>query len=332
MKFLSINGPIAALSVLTAGSIVGIALPTQSASLNNTLVDFSEYAFPTAATIVEGRQDYNLLDDATGAKLTADNGDQADFSLDFSHSGPQALSATGTPNLKVDGKKIVSNRGFARPVARNNPGTLVSTTVKLMFAADWEITDFAADFTSLNTGSALWEYATLGFLKPDGTMFSAAPTIAAYDNAASFSGSPSAGWYVAAAKETVQGVGTAKTLSGGNGPSDKLKLTYGLAGLTPGTAIGGLVWTSYLADVRGVENNNSSLTASWTGFSVSGQRRSVQPTTQTITTLPLVSQQISSIPIAQPITPKKVNEPASRAFVLFGIVGLGAIVCRRPQS
>jgi hypothetical protein len=330
MKFLSINGPIAALSLLTAGSIVGITMPTQAASLNNTslnntLVDFGEYAFPAASTIVEGRQDYNLFDDATGVKLTADNGDGTDFSLEYSHSGAKALSATGTPNLKVDGKKIVSNRGFAKSVAINNPGTLVSTTVKLMFAADWEITDFVADFTSLNTGSALWEYATLGFLKPDGTMFSAAPTIAAYNNATSLTGSPSIGWYVAAAKETVQGVGTAKTISGGNGPRDNLKLTYGLAGLNPGTAIGGLVWTSYLADVRGVENNNSSLTASWTGFSVSGQRRSSQ------TILP-IGQEVNNIQVFKPPVMKKVNEPASRAFALFSIVGLGTIVRRRSQT
>jgi hypothetical protein len=323
MKLLSINGPIAAISAVTVGAIVGTAMPGQAASLNNAVVDFSEYAFPTVSTIVEGRKDYNLFNDVTGAKLTTDNGDAADVSLEFSNSGPKALSATGTPNLKVDGKKIVSTRGFNKPVI-NNAGTVVSTTVKLLFGASWEITNFAADFTSLNTGSALWEYATLGFLQPDGTLFSAAPTIAAYNNATSFTGSPSLGWYVAASKETVQGVGTVKTGTAGHGLSDNLKLTYEAVGLQPGTAIGGLVWTSYLADVRGVENASSSLTASWTGFTVSGQRRSTQTT-------PPISQEVNNIQISRPTVVKKVNEPASRAFVLFGIVGLGAIVCRRSQ-
>jgi hypothetical protein len=324
MKSVSINGSIAALSMAAVSSLVMVPLSASAASLNQTVVDFSEYTFPSVSTIVEGRKDYNLFNDVTGAKLTSDNGDVADFSLEFSNSGAQALSATGTPNLKVDGKKIVSTRGFNKPVT-NNPGTLVSTTVKLLFGANWSITDFTADFTSLNTGSALWEYATLGFLKPDGTMFSPAPPIAAYNNATSFTGSPSLGWYVAASKATVQGVGTAKTGTVGNGASDNLKLTYAAAGLTPGTAIGGLVWTSYLADVRGVENGISSLTASWTGFTVSGQWRS----TPTIATMPVISQPVGNIQVLQSTVTKKVNEPMSGAFALFGVVGFGAIVCRR---
>jgi hypothetical protein len=37
------------------------------------------------------------------------------------------------------------------------------------------------------------------------------------------------------------------------------------------------VWSSYLEDVRGVDNGTSSFTASWTEFMISGSSRSIAP-------------------------------------------------------
>jgi hypothetical protein len=261
-------------AILGMGAIAGSPMPVQAASLKNVVIDFSEYTFPTATTALSGLQSYNLLNDQTGAKLAVDNGDGDDFTIDYSSSNAAALSSSGTPNLKLTGKTIVSNRGFNKAVQQNNPGSLVSTTAKLLFSEDWQITDLQAKFTSLNTSGTLWEYAVLGFLQPDGSMFSPMPVVGAYGQASGLTGSPSVGWYVAGNKGTLQGVGTNKTSGVLNGPADKLTLTYALAGLAPGTAIGGLVWSSYLEDVRGVDNGTSSFTASWTEFMISGSSRS----------------------------------------------------------
>jgi hypothetical protein len=265
-------------AMVGVGAIALSPMPAQAATLKNLVIDFSEYAFPSATTDLSGPPKlYNLLNDQTGAKLLADNGDGDDFTIEYSDSDPAALSSPGTPNLKLTGKTIVSNRGFNKAVQQNNSGSLVSTTAKLLFTEVWQITDLQAKFTSLNTAGTLWEYSVLGFLKPDGSMFSPMPMIGAYGQASGLSGSPSVGWYVAANKGTLQDVGTNKTSGGLTGPADKLTLTYALAGLAPGTAIGGLVWSSYLEDVRGVDNGTSSFTASWTEFMISGSSRSAFP-------------------------------------------------------
>jgi hypothetical protein len=120
----------------------------------------------------------------------------------------------------------------------------------------------SANFLSLNTAGILWEYSVLGFLDPNGNPFSAAPVMGAYNSAASFTGSPSKGWYVAANKGTVTGVGGSQTTAGTSGPADDLLLTYALAGLTSGTQVGGLSWTTYLEDTRGTSNGISNFTAS----------------------------------------------------------------------
>lgn len=257
------------------GAIAQLAMPSQAASLKNVVIDFSEYAFLKEKISDEKQRDYNLLDVETGAKLTTDNGDGNDFRIEYELSDAAPLSSSGTPNLKLDGKKIVSSRGFNKAVQKNNPGSLVWTTTKLMFSDDWRITDLQAKFTSLNTAGTLWEYSLLGFLKPDGSVFSPVPAIASYSQASGFTGSPSLGWYVAADKGTVLDVGSSQTAVGKSGLKNDVTLTYALAGLTAGTEVGGLVWMSYLEDVRGLNNGASSFTASWTEFMISGESRSI---------------------------------------------------------
>jgi hypothetical protein len=267
------------LSVTTAAMTTAatglMAMPAQAATFMGVKIDFNEYPFPTVQTNVTGNYGYNLLDDLTGTKLPNNNGDAIDFTIDFATTSGQAdlqwqSNSTG---------RWTSNRSFTTSPTKNNPGTLVSTTALLRFDPHLLVTDLSAAFTSLNTSGNLWEYSVLGFLKPDGTPFSAAPIVPDYNHAASFIGSPSIGWYMAASKGTVTGVGTATTISGLNGaltttqsgnPKDDITLTYALANLAPNTPIGGLIWTTYSEDTRGMSNADSSFTASWTDFTITG--------------------------------------------------------------
>jgi hypothetical protein len=261
-------------AIVGLGAIAGVAMPSEAASFKNLVVDFSEYAFPRTTTALTGNPSYNLLNDQTGAKLVADNlpDDEDDFTIEYSSTTPSANS-----RLEMNNAKVVSIRQFPDKVQKNNPGTLISTTAKLFFSQDWQITDLQAQFTSLNTSGMQWEYSVLGFLRPDGTLFSQTPTIGPYEMASGLTGSPSLGWYVAADK-TVQGVGTSKTISLRDGKANDLKLTYALAGLAPNTAVGGLVWTTYLEDVRGLNNAaGSPIKASWVDFTISGSSRSIAP-------------------------------------------------------
>jgi hypothetical protein len=236
---------------------IGVVLPAQAATFNDVTIDFSESAFPASTTAITGTQAYNLLDDAAN-----------DIAVTFANSGAGALSSSGTPKLSINGN-VISTRGYQRAVGANNPGTLVSTTATLQFLPQWNVTNLQAKFSSLNTAAIAWEYSLVGFLKPDGTPFTAAPVIGSYNSATSFTGSPSQGWYLAASKDTVMGVGSDVTAKGANGSKDTLNLTYELAGLDPNTPVGGLIWTTWLEDVRGVQNVGSDLTASLTGFTFS---------------------------------------------------------------
>jgi hypothetical protein len=262
-------------AAMTTVATCWVAMSAQAATFMGVKIDFNEYPFPTVQTDMAGSYGYNLLDNLTGAKLSGDNGDAIDLTIDFATTSGQASLAWESASVG----RWTSNRSAKIKVATNNPGTLVATTALLRFDPHLLVTDLSAAFTSLNTSGNLWEYSVLGFLKPDGTPFSATPIVPDYNHAASFIGSPSIGWYVAASKGTVMGVGTATTISGLNGaltttqlgnPKDDITLTYALANLAPNTPIGGLIWTTYLEDTRGMNNATSSFTASWTDLTISG--------------------------------------------------------------
>jgi hypothetical protein len=257
---------------------IGLALPAQAATFTNTTINFNESVFPVTTAAINGTQSYNLLNDATGT-ITPNSGNP-DITITYANSGAGALSSTGTPKLVVDTTpgSIVSTRGYQGTVKANNPGTLVSTTTTLKFLPQWNITDLQAKFTSLNTASIAWEYSLVGFLKPDGTPFTAAPTIGSYQTNTLPTGSPSRGWYLAADKTTVTGVGSDLTESTKkDGTKDNLTLTYALAGLDANTPVGGLIWTTWLEDVRGLKNGGSDLTASLTSLTLSGSNKSAEP-------------------------------------------------------
>ncbi len=268
-----------ATAMTTMATALLLALPAKAATFTGVKIDFNEFAFPSSATNMSGAYQYNVLNDLTGGKLTADNHDAADFQINFSSSPQLPKTAAGIEWQSAGSGRWTSTRSFDAKTTSNNPGTLLSTTATLRFDSHLTVTDLSAAFTSLNTAGNLWEYSVLGFLKPDGTYFSAAPGVGDYNSANSFIGSRSIGWYVAASKGTVTDVGSATTNGGLNGaltttqagnPKDDITLTYALAGLAPNTPIGGLIWTTYLEDARGTNNGTSSFTASWTDLTFSG--------------------------------------------------------------
>jgi hypothetical protein len=229
---------------------------------------FPTGTMPIAPTSGSGSNNYDVINNSTGA-LGADG--TPDITVSATASARGTAGTSGNPKVEWNSTstgRFTSERGFTADVSANNPGTLQSTTTKLLFDSSLNITNLAANFLSLNTAGVLWEYSVLGFLDPNGNPFSAAPVIASYNNAASFTGSPSTGWYVAADKGTVTGVGGNRSASGKSGSADDVLLTYALAGLTSGTQVGGLSWTTYMEDTRGTSNGTSNFTASLTDVTV----------------------------------------------------------------
>lgn len=240
---------------------------------SNTTIDFNEVAFPSATTNVGGTSPtYNVLNDATGAKLVtlpAPPGDTADLLFTFTTQAAASASATLQYQTTSNGRFTGTN-SYNSASGSTNPGTRIFTQQRLRFDSHLTVTSLSAALLSLNTAGITWEFSTIAFLRPDGSYFSAAPVIPAYNAYSGFTGSPSQGWYVAADKTTVSGVGTATTAAGSNGSSDNLTLTYSSAGLAAGTQVGGIEITTWLEDVRGTGNGTTSLTSSFTDFTFSG--------------------------------------------------------------
>lgn len=239
---------------------------------------------------------YNAIDNVTGAKLVTDNGDSKDFTLSGTStagtlgSARVVLGATGasSPFASVDSGRIGAQHSFNGTVASNNPGTVNSNTFELLFSSNLTVTDATFDFSSLNTAGSTWEYSVLQFLDPNGNPFSALTnpgwTIGAASQyaaaGAGFTGIAGIGNYIAASTATVVDVGTDFTSNGTSGAGDSPNFNYALAGLAAGTQIGGLRWTTYMEDVRGVNNGDSNFTASLLDFKISGQITAVpEPST-----------------------------------------------------
>jgi hypothetical protein len=284
---------------------LALALPAAQAAFVVS-VGFDELAFTSGVTnVTNTTQSYNVFNDTTGAEFTgaAPAGDRADFSIAFSSLGA-TRSAPSTPTVNYQATtsgRFTSTRGFSNSPALtvNNPGTVESTTMTLLFGSQLRVTSLSAAFLSLNTAGVAFEYSIISLLRPDGSYFSAPPTVGLYNSFAGMNGMAGVGNYIAADKQTVTGVGTAQTVSGTNGPSDDLTLTYGLVGLAAGTQIGGIQVINFLQDVRGPVNGTTgtgitTLTASFTDFTIT----------------------------ADAVAPLAVPEPASLALVTIGALGL----------
>jgi hypothetical protein len=238
---------------------------------------------------------YNTINDATGSKLTISNGDSNDFTL----SGSSTTGALGTtravlgsigassPLSSVESARIGAQHSYTKPVSSNNPGSVESNSFRLIFNSTIMVTDATFNFSSLNTQGITWEYSVLQFLDFSGNPFSplSGPswTIGSASQyllaGSGFSGQAGIGNFIAASTGTVTNVGTAQSAEGANGPRDNISaLNYALVGLTPGTQIGGITWTTYLEDVRGTNNVASNFTSALLDFSISGRTVEAVPT------------------------------------------------------
>ena len=258
-------------------------------------INFNEAAFPTSETAFSGSQSYNVLDDATGTKLVALNGDLDDITIAVSSMGGGSFDyrtvASGSYRL---------NHGFNSAPASNNTGDRIVNQLTLTFGSHLSVTDFSFDVSSANSKGVAWEVSIFELLDSSGNVFTATPTINPYVSHTEIDGLSGQGTYVMDRKDTVTGVGTDQTSGVSSHPNENFTVTgdldYSDFGLAAGTEITGIRMTTILEDVRGVNNGNTNFSSSLIDFTFSGE--------------------INSIP-----------EPSSTA--LLGLGGLALILRRR---
>jgi hypothetical protein len=270
--------PVLRLARAVALSGILVIAPLCGASFTNTTISFNEPAFPTSATAVSGNASYNVLNDTTGAKISTTGelagltGDNADLFMGFQSMAGALGSASWQWQPTSDGR-FTASHSFAGAVGSSNPGSLDSNTISLAFGDHLSITNLSLHGLSFNTAGIAWEYTVIEFFRPDGSSFSAAPTIGNYASHSSIGGTPSMGWYVIDSKGTVSDVGSNQTAGDANGLSDNiagLGLGYADVGLVAGTEIGGVRITTFLEDVRGTANGTTNFSSSFTDFTISG--------------------------------------------------------------
>ncbi|MCL4796210.1 MAG: hypothetical protein KJZ84_16740 [Bryobacteraceae bacterium] len=261
-------------------------------------IQLNEYPFPGSnTTIVDTNGSssfsvaYNLIHDTTFASLPFDDGGLPDVIFDFAVGTTGSLGRSRVQWQTASSGRFTNIQGFQGAPGTNNPGSLNSAMTAITFGSHLLVTDVEAVFSSLNTAGISWEYAILGFLQPGGNPFSPMPVVSSYNSYPGFTGSPGQGWYVAASKGTVTGVGTSNTATGSSGPSNNFTMTLGSVGLAPGTPIGGLVFYSFVEDVRGMGNGNTELTSSLLQISFDAQANTSaipEPSTLVLIGLPLL--------------------------------------------
>ena len=286
----------ASASFLMVVSLVSFA--SAQTTFNGLSLDFTEAAFTSGA--ISGSQSFNVFNDATGAKLTSDNGDLDDITISITSNVPGSASGAFADAEVLSGGGLRSNHGFSKSFSNTyltgasaNPGTVVSQTIRVTFANHLNITNFETDFSSMNTRGRTWEHSQLGLFDENGVFFTGAPALGDYltwQNATTVSpswdigsegagngasGSPSQGWFVAASTATVRDVGLDLSLAGNNGSRENFTgtngdsiFTYVDVGLPAGTRIGGYEWTTFAEDTRGPLNNFSSWTTTQTGITL----------------------------------------------------------------
>jgi hypothetical protein len=281
-----------------------IPAPAKAAVINNQPITFNESGFPTTSgTALNGSVNYDLINNTTGEVVLSGAGDGTDFSISYTNSSPSGLSTPGNPIIEWNSNlvgSINSIKGYFGTVSSNNPGSLTSSTITLTFSPQVTVNDFVGNFSSINNADVAWKYAVFQFFKTDGTPFtpqSSLPTDlswigtpSAYNTANAltspsggqgYTGSPAAGWYIAANTDTVFGVGTNQTASFQDGPKSDLVLTSALAQIA-GQDIGSVSWTTFLEDTRGINSSDSNTNAYWNQTTFSG---STQPAPEPLTVM-----------------------------------------------
>lgn len=285
MRRKAITATALSITIVAASSLAVAASAAGQAPFSATIT-FDEFAFPQASTdtgiVVQGpggstTESYNLLDDATGSELAADNGDSADFTFTYTASPPAALTIPDRPDLRfresgAAGDQITGRTGYGDAPASDNPGSRDFYELEVRFAAHLEITELTLDFNSLNTAGITWEFSSITFLDGDGNPFTPLPVVSSHQAfAPGQTGNVSMGQFLMALTGTVMGVGTNLTSAGtSNPPADgPTILTEADLGLS-GQAIGGFIWRTTLEDVRGGENGPTNFSSSLRQMELSG--------------------------------------------------------------
>jgi len=234
----------------------------------DTVIDFSEYPFPGGGTqlIQNDNADqtvrYNLFDDASGAKLSADNSDLDDLTIRFRTSPGGELGATNRPRLVFrddgDSRRIMAELSFDELPDTNNPGTRQFIDVEVCLAPHLNVRELALDTSSFNTRGTAWEFSQINFLDARCDPFPDAPTVPPYLEAGDGASGPvGLGHYLWADTGTVLNVGGNRTEVGSSGPGDSPFLLSSSDARLDRQRIGGFRWRTTLEDVRGTENISS---------------------------------------------------------------------------
>ncbi|GAB5404205.1 MAG: hypothetical protein Aurels2KO_24360 [Aureliella sp.] len=239
------------------------------------------YAFSNGTIGTGSSLSLNLWNDSTGARLTMDNGDQADLTINYTRTivGVTAGSASGSLEYQLSNQRLRASHNYgsaSRTV--NNPGTRITHTIDFTFGDHVNVTGLDVDFSSLNTAGTTWEFSKLGYIVAGNPANNSEPTVSAYDSHTTVNGqAPGVGWFLVDSKATATQVGQDTVVAGVNGPLEQLTnsngnglLDYDDVGLAAGTQISGFRWVTVLEDVRGVSNPAGGLTASMIQFSPSG--------------------------------------------------------------
>lgn len=241
-------------------------------------IDFTEYAFPQpppANPPLVGPNETvtvlaNLFDDASGALLTADNGDLADLVITYRTSEPGAQGTAGRPSLETTtgfgARRILGRVGYTGAPPTNNPGTRQWYEVEVRFACHLDVRELTLSLSSLNTAALAWEFSQVSFLDESYQPFSTPTMVPPYlAFGIGMTGPDGVGNFIAASTGTVVGVGTNLTSQGTSGTGDNVTLAHAGpsgVGLDGGQRIGGFVWRTTLEDVRGTSSGNTNVTAS----------------------------------------------------------------------
>ena len=212
------------------------------------------------------------------------------------YSASDGTTTTGLlSSLSVDGS-----------VAANNPGQKWSQQIEILFNVNsltveaQDVVDFS--ISSANSRGNLWESTIVQYLDVAGNPFSPIPTIGSFGSHTVINGQNGVGTAQADSTGTVVGVGTDSVSEGADGANNATSAfdTPAKLGISDLTLIGGVRFIHLMEDVRGVNNGNSSFTA-------------------TINTLQLSNFEANAVP-----------EPSAIAFL--GGIGFLAIFVRRRQN
>ena len=193
-----------------------------------------------------------------------------------------------------------------RSVAMNNPGQKWSQQIEILFNVNsltveaQDVVDFS--ISSANSRGNLWESTIVQYLDVAGNPFSPIPTIGSFGSHTVINGQNGVGTAQADSTGTVVGVGTDSVSEGADGANNATSAfdTPAKLGISDLTLIGGVRFIHLMEDVRGINNGNSSFTA-------------------TINNLQLSNFEANAVP-----------EPSAIAFL--GGIGFLAIFVRRRQN